>query len=188
MKLLGLKAVSLNNFLHTYAATYLNNDGDFKEYEIISRNKKLKISDIGNNDSVDAVGMILFNDDKSKILLQKEFRLACNEWVYNFPGGLIDKGETVEQAAKRELIEETGLELYRIEKKLCGSYTAVGISNEKVATIVGYARGTFARSSSANEEIEAGWYTKEDIRELIEMKAPMSLRTQSFLYLWSLED
>lgn len=188
MKLLGLKTVSINNFLHTYVATYLNKDGDFKEYEIISRNKKLKISDISNKDTIDAVGMIMFNEDKSKILLQREFRLACNSWVYNFPGGLIDKGETIEQAAKRELLEETGLELYKIEKRLGGAYTAVGISNEKVATIIGYARGTFARSSSANEEIEAGWYTKEDIRELIEMNAPMSLRTQSFLYLWSLED
>ena len=40
------------------------------------------------------------------VLLQKEFRMATNNWVYNFPAGLIDEGETPEEAAIRELKEE----------------------------------------------------------------------------------
>ena len=42
-----------------------------------------------------------------RILLNYEYRLAVGEWVYNYPAGLIDDGETIAEAAVRELKEET---------------------------------------------------------------------------------
>ena len=44
--------------------------------------------------------------------------MSVGDYVYNFPAGLIDEGETPEVAAKRELKEETGLDLIVIEDKL----------------------------------------------------------------------
>lgn len=44
-----------------------------------------------------------------KILVQERFR-HNKGMVHEFPGGSIDEGETPEQAAMRELWEETGLE------------------------------------------------------------------------------
>jgi len=43
-----------------------------------------------------------------EILLQKQFRPPLDKTVIEIPAGLIDAGETVEQAAVRELKEETG--------------------------------------------------------------------------------
>jgi ADP-ribose pyrophosphatase len=43
-----------------------------------------------------------------EILLQKQFRPPLNKVVIEVPAGLIDAGETAEQAAIRELKEETG--------------------------------------------------------------------------------
>ena len=63
MKLLALAPKSINNFLHTFIATYKNEEGQFKEYEVITRNKKLRTEDFGNNSKVDAVGIIVFNED-----------------------------------------------------------------------------------------------------------------------------
>jgi 8-oxo-dGTP pyrophosphatase MutT (NUDIX family) len=43
-----------------------------------------------------------------EIILQKQYRPPLNKVVIEVPAGLIDAGETPEQAAVRELKEETG--------------------------------------------------------------------------------
>ena len=73
------------------------------------------------------------------------------DWVYNFPAGLIDDGEKPEESAKRELWEETGLELYEITDFIGPSYSAVGFSNEINVCIVGKARGKIKASTSTVE-------------------------------------
>lgn len=110
--------------------------------------------------------------------------MAVGQWVYNFPAGLIDPGEQPQESAKRELKEETGLDLIRITDVIGESYSAIGFSNEKNICIVGVAEGAFAKSSSSFEEIKAGWYTKEEVRELLKTE-PFAARTQSYCYLWS---
>ena len=119
-------------------------------------------------------------------MINKEFRLAPGQWVYNIPAGLIDPGETPQESAKRELMEETGLTLYEINDFINTSYSAVGFSNETNVCIVGKARGEFKDSTSSVEEIEAGWYTKEEVRELLKTEK-FAARTQAFCYMWSLK-
>lgn len=60
--------------------------------------------------AVDAVQMIavIHHKDGPKVLLEKQFRAPAGKIVIEFPAGLVDEGETVEQAALRELKEETG--------------------------------------------------------------------------------
>jgi ADP-ribose pyrophosphatase len=106
--------------------------------------------------------------------------------VFNFPAGLIDPGETPEETARRELKEETGLDLVKISDILPLSYSAVGFSNETNLCVIGTADGTFQKSSSAAEEIEAAWYTKEEVRKLLRTEL-FAARTQSYSYLWSLQ-
>lgn len=55
-----------------------------------------------------AVGAVVFKDDK--ILLVKRGRApAKNMWA--IPGGKVELGETLKQAAQRELLEETGIRI-----------------------------------------------------------------------------
>jgi mutator protein MutT len=61
-------------------------------------------------------GGCIFNE-KGEVLLQK--RADCNKW--GFPGGAVELGETPEMAAKREVKEETGLDIE--VQKLIGIYT-----------------------------------------------------------------
>ena len=112
--------------------------------------------------------------------------MACGAFVYNVPAGLIDPGEDFRESAVRELKEETGLDLIRIEDVLGESFSAIGFSNEKNICIVGTAKGEFAPSTSTAEEIEAGWFTKAEVRELLK-KEYFAARTQSYCYLWSKE-
>ena len=57
------------------------------------------------------VGAVIFNSD-NKILLCKS-----HKWndKYIIPGGHIELGEKMETALKREILEETGLEIYNID-------------------------------------------------------------------------
>lgn len=175
-----------SRFIARYDITYETVDGQEKVYEMISRDHNItKFSELHDR-PVDAVVLIMHDETKQKILLNKEFRLAVGEWVYNFPAGLIDEGEVPQESAKRELKEETGLDLVRVTDTIGESYSAVGFSNEKNMCIVGVAQGEFMPSDSTVEEIEAGWYTKQEVRELLKTQR-FAARTQAYCYVWSQE-
>ena len=55
-----------------------------------------------------------------KVLLNKQFRIPVQREVYDLPAGLIEEGESVEDAALRELEEETGYVAEKLE--LVGSF------------------------------------------------------------------
>jgi ADP-ribose pyrophosphatase len=183
MKLEKITKVHDGAFISRYDLTYTTVDDKTKVYEMISRDKELDEARL-HKESADAVVIIAFDENEERILLNKEFRLAVDDYVYNFPAGLVDPGEDIYQAAKRELWEETGLDLCEVIDTMGISYSAVGFSNEINNCIVCKAKGTFAPSTSTVEEIEAAWYTKEEIRELLK-KGRFAARTQAFCYMWS---
>ncbi|MCH5267671.1 MAG: NUDIX hydrolase [Lachnospiraceae bacterium] len=182
----GIQKKEEGKFITRYDVTYETVDKQEKVYEMISRNKNITSQQELWGEKPDAVVIMATDESGERIVLSKEFRLAAGGWVYNFPAGLIDAGETPEESAKRELWEETGLELYEINDKLDLSYSAVGFSNEMNVCVVGKARGEFRESTSTLEEIEPGWYTKAQIRELLKTQR-FAARTQAYCYLWSLE-
>ncbi|MGN0160965.1 MAG: NUDIX hydrolase [Lachnospiraceae bacterium] len=184
MKFKGIKKLDEGKFITRYNLTYETVDQREKVYEMISRRKDLKDLEMLHGNDPDAVVIIVTDESGEKILVDKEFRLAVGDWVYNFPAGLIDPGETPQEAAKRELWEETGLELYEIMDEIGPSYSAVGFSNEINVCIVGKARGEFRPSHSTVEEITPGWYTREEMRELLKNNR-FAARTQAYCYLWS---
>ena len=166
MKFVGIEKKAQGNFITRYDVTYKTEDGNNKVYEMISRNKNIKSLDELKGKEADAVVIITCNEDGTKILLNKEFRMAAGDWVFNFPAGMIEEGETLAQAAARELREETGLELYEIHDFMNTSYSAVGFSNETNVSIVGRARGVFHKSTSAAEEIYAVYKHNIGVRHL----------------------
>lgn len=63
----------------------------------------------------DWVNIIALTTDKEVVLID-QYRYGAEEILTEIPGGIIDRGEAVEMAAKRELLEETG---YTSDKWVC---------------------------------------------------------------------
>lgn len=184
MKFESIKKVHEGVFIHRYDISYQTENGKKKVYEMISRDAKIDSLERQQKKEADAVVLIVHDESGEKLLLNREFRLAPGDWVYNFPAGLIEPGEMPEESGRRELREETGLELVKIQKQLPLSYSAIGFSNETNICLVGTARGEFQKSNSDVEEIQAGWFTKEEVRRLLSTEL-FAARTQAYCYLWS---
>lgn len=186
MKFKSIKKVLEGKYIHRYDISYETEDGKNKVYEMISRDKNMTGKEDMENHPVDAVVLIMEDETGERILMNREFRMATGEFVYNFPAGLIDPGETPVESARRELKEETGLDILEVKEILRECYSAIGFSNEKNQCIVGVAGGEFAPSTSSVEEIQAAWYTKAEMRELLKTEA-FAARSQIYAYLWSRE-
>ena len=52
-----------------------------------------------------------------RVILIRQFRYAAGEIMLEVPAGTIDPGETPEETAGRELVEETGYHAGRLEKR-----------------------------------------------------------------------
>lgn len=150
----GIEKVHEGAFINRYNLTYTTKDNKKKVYEMISRNRNIDSEDQIRNPKTDGVVIIMTDEDDEHILLNRELR------------------------------EETGLELVKVEDKLINSYSAIGFSNETNVVVIGKAKGRFAPSSSTLEEIQAAWYTRQQIRELLKNQ-PFAARSQAYCYMWS---
>ncbi len=177
MKLLGMEKVRDGKYLKNYELTYLNKAGREKKYEIVSRGEISGPEALGQR--VSGVSIVAYHDDK--LLLLREFRMGVNRFIYNLCAGMINEGESIEECIQRELYEETGLSVKRIRTILPPSYAAVAFSDVKTQIAFVDAEGSFEDHTSENEQIAAGFYTKEEVRELMETEE-FSSRAQIAAY------
>lgn len=183
MEFLSINKVKDGKYLKNYELKYLNKAGKEKIYEIVSRKELSDINDLGNKPS----GVSIIATQGDKMLLLHEFRMGVNRTIYNLCAGMIEEGETIEECIARELYEETGLKIKEIKKILPPSFSAVAISD--ITTYIAFveAEGTLNDHSSANEQIDARFYTKAEIQTLLETE-PFSSRAQLAAYFFTISD
>jgi len=71
--------------------------------------------------------------DGPRLVMVKEFRVPIGDYVFAFPAGLIHPEENVEEAARRELLEETGLEVAAVRRITQPLYSSSGLTDETIA-------------------------------------------------------
>ena len=82
--------------------------------------------------NAEAVIIIAKMEPSERYIIIRQFRPPTNSYILEFPAGLVDKGETRDQTAIRELSEETGYfgEVEKISPRL---YSSPGILSEAVS-------------------------------------------------------
>ena len=165
-------------FLKKYELLY-DADGKDVKWEVISLNDLKEEKDLAS--SLTAVEIIARFPD-GDYLMCREFRFAVNDFVWEFPTGMIEKGETPEDAARRELKEETGLEIARVEKLLPPCCYSVGLTDEIIVPVIVTVQGEMKNRSDAYEEIMPRKMSPAEIRVL--MRQPgMKMTETALMYL-----
>ena len=75
-------------------------------YDIAEVNGKEAWREVVHHPGASAVVAI---DENNRIIMEKQFRYALNDYLLEIPAGKLDAGEDPLVCAKRELEEETGI-------------------------------------------------------------------------------
>jgi ADP-ribose pyrophosphatase len=134
MKITGYKKLTDAKWINLFDVSYRDQSGRERNWQIVSRNRRPKCVS-GQFNIPDAVLMIPFHTIEQKLVVLREYRVSLAGFQYEFPAGLVDEGERIEEASRRELMEETGLSLTRITGISPPLYNTAGLTDESVSLV-----------------------------------------------------
>jgi ADP-ribose pyrophosphatase len=182
-----LTPLAETKFLSLYDAEYKNKAGKEKHWIIASRKSfdTLQAQFFeGKEEKIDAVIIASLHKETKKLVLIRQFRIPLNDYVYELPAGLVDGNEKMESAVRRELKEETGLELLEINfnKTRNGVYASAGMTDESVAMVFCTCEGSVSKEYlEEDEDIETFLVSQQEAKELVKKDVKMDIRVYLML-------
>lgn len=193
VKIKNITTIADTPYLKMYNAEYTNKFGATKNWSIASRKPIETINNIffnGEESKIDAVIIVATHIKENKLVVIKQFRVPLNDYVYEIPAGLIDAGEDFEKTVRRELKEETGLDLVEIDYERTKSkvYISTGMTDESVALVYCSCNGEISQEHlEDDEDIEVMLVSKEEASKLIKSKEKIDIKAllviQNFIIL-----
>jgi 8-oxo-dGTP pyrophosphatase MutT (NUDIX family) len=112
-----------------------------------------------------AAGVIV-RDPTRGILLLRRHRFVTDTWGWEIPAGRVDPGETPQEAAVRESVEETGWRPLDLEP-LGFSHPTNGLMDQRFEYFVA-SRAEHVGDFERTETESVAWFAPDDVRTLIE--------------------
>jgi ADP-ribose pyrophosphatase len=124
-------------------------------------------------------------DTRKRILLVRQYRVPARAYLWELPAGKLDTGETPLQAARRELVEETG---YRAKhwKKLVTFYPSPGFVAEKMTIFLATGLTAGEATPMDDERIETRWFAGQEIEQAIRSGKIVDGKTMLGYLTWKL--
>ena len=184
-------------WINKYHLHYTLPDGRPYTYEGVSRKRPARyeaaLGALGSTGAPDpdAVCIVPLLPDGS-VLLEREFRYPLNSWCVSLPAGLIDAGESLEEAVARELSEETG---YRLRDDIAPAvrplpqpgFSSTGLTEENVQVVFAQVEPAGEARPDSAELIEPFTVARTDLRAFLDAnQLPIGTRCQLILELLAL--
>ena len=152
-RIVHVKKLTDNRFLNLYELDATFRDGSRAPYYVASRRRGVdRIKAVTHDNHPDGVILCgVYGEEKDRLVLIRQFRYPVNDYVYEFPTGLVDPGESLLTAGIREMKEETGLDFQPVDTPDWSRpyFTTIGMTDESCGTVFVYCSGT---PSTAGQE------------------------------------
>lgn len=162
----SIRPLAGSKFLTLYELDAVRRDGGHFAYYMASRTGQPEnLKAVTHENKPD--GVIVYATFEGKVVLVRQYRYPVGGYVYEFPAGLVEPGEDVASAAKREIFEETGLRL-TVKGSLPPYFTTVGMTDESCATVFGICEGVPTTCHQEDtEEIQVVLADREEARRIL---------------------
>ena len=168
-RITDVKKQTDNRFLNMYDLKVTYRNGGQGSYYVASRSETIEGLTAVDHELRPA-GVMLFGLLGDCVVLEKQFRYPLDGYVYELPAGLIEKGESLLDAAKREAFEETGLTFEPVESGILSRpfYMSPGMTDEACATVFGHFSGEpTSIHEEPDEDIQVVLADREECRRIL---------------------
>jgi ADP-ribose pyrophosphatase len=128
MEILSVEKLTNEKWINLFAAAFRHNDHAGRW--VFASRKERPYGPGRAGDAVIIVPILRMPGEPPRLVLEKEFRVPVGDYVYGFPAGLLEPGESVEECVRRELLEETGMEVVRFKRVTPPLYSSSGLTDE----------------------------------------------------------
>jgi ADP-ribose pyrophosphatase len=162
-----LKRLTDLRWLNLFEVDYEHSSGKVGKWQFASRRPQPPLSTGPLKPDAVFIVPLLQTPQGQRLVMTKEYRVPLGDYEYSFPAGLKEADEQVETTIRRELAEETGLELTTIYAESPVTVTSAGLADETVIIAFVGCQGTpHTRDLDGLEEIEVLVLDFEEVRAM----------------------